>query len=59
MTKKDNKDFDNSTKCWIFDNDQIDGDIKVRVHFHITGKYRGSARSNANDERLSQFVFKM
>ena len=30
MTKKDNKDFDNSTKCWICDNDYIDNDVKVR-----------------------------
>ena len=48
MTKKDNKDFENSTKCWIFDNDQIDGDVKVRVHSYITGKYRGSARRDCN-----------
>ena len=42
MTKKDNKDFENSTKCWICDNDNIDGDFKVRGHCHITRKYRGS-----------------
>ena len=27
MTNKDNKDFENSTKCWICDNDYIDGDV--------------------------------
>ena len=43
MTKEDNGDFENSTNCWICDNDYTDGDIKVRDHCHITGKYRGSA----------------
>ena len=42
MTEKNNEDFENSTKCWICDNDYIDDDVKVRDHFHITGKYRGS-----------------
>ena len=29
MTKKDNEDFENSTKCWISDNDYIDNDVKI------------------------------
>ena len=48
MPKKDNEDFLNSTKCQISDNDYIDGDIKVRDNYHITGKYRGSADRNCN-----------
>ena len=32
----------NSTKCQICDNACVDGDVKVRDHCHITGKYRGS-----------------
>ena len=48
MTKKDNEDFENSTKCWICDNDYINGDVKVRDHCHITGKYRGSAHRDCN-----------
>ena len=48
MTKKDNEDFENSTKCWICDNDNIDNDVKVRDHCHITGKYRGSAYRDCN-----------
>ena len=43
MTKEDNEDFKNSTKFWIWDNDYIDTDVKVRGHCHIIGKYRGSA----------------
>ena len=34
MTKKDNEDFENPTKCWICDKNHVDGD-----YCHITGKY--------------------
>ena len=37
MTKEDDKDFENSTKCWICDNVYVDGDVKVRDHCHIIG----------------------
>ena len=40
ITKKDNEDFENSTKYWICDNDYIDGDVEVRDHCHIIGKYK-------------------
>ena len=39
MTKEDNEDFKNSSKCSIRDNDFIDIDVKVRDHCPITGKY--------------------
>ena len=42
MTKKD-KDFSNSSKCSICDNDYIENHVKVRDHCYITEKYRGSA----------------
>ena len=45
MTKTDNKDIKNSTKCWVCDNDY---DLKVRNHCHITGKFIGSAHRNCN-----------
>ena len=48
MIEKDNADFENSTKCWICDNDYIDNDGKVRENCHITGKYRGSAHRDCN-----------
>ena len=48
MTKEDNENFKNSTKCWICENDYIDNDIKVREYRHITGKYRGSAYRDCN-----------
>ena len=47
MTKKDNEDFENSTKCWICDNDYIDGNVKVD-YCRITGKYRSSAHRDCN-----------
>ena len=48
MTKAENKNFKNSTKCWICYNDYVDNDVKVRDHCHITGKYRGSAHRDCN-----------
>ena len=48
ITKKDNKDFKNSTKCWIFDNTYVGGHVKLRDYWHIIGKYRGSAHSDSN-----------
>ena len=48
MTKRDNWDFENFTKCWICDNDYTDNDVKVREHYHITGKNRGSAHRDCN-----------
>ena len=48
MTKKDNKHFNNFTKCWIWDNDYIDNDVKVRDRCHITGKYKDSAHRDCN-----------
>ena len=47
MTNED-KDFENSTKCWICDSDYVDDDVKVRDHCHVTGKYRGSAYRDSN-----------
>ena len=48
MTKEDNEDFENSSECWIYDNNYIDGDDKVRDCCQITGKYRGSAHRDCN-----------
>ena len=48
MIKEDIEDFKNSTKCWICDNDWIDTHVKVRDHFHITVKYKGSTYKDCN-----------
>ena len=42
MTNEDNENFKNSTKCWIWDNNDVDNDIKSRHHFNIAGKYKDS-----------------
>ena len=41
MTKEDNENFQNSTKCWICNNDYVDNDNEVRDLCHISGKYGG------------------
>ena len=48
MTKTDNEDFNNSAKGWICGNTSVNGDLKVRDHCHITGKFRGSAHRDCN-----------
>ena len=48
ITKEDNEDFKNSTKCWIFHNDYIDDEVKIKHHCHITGKYRSFAHRDCN-----------
>ena len=42
MIKKDSEDFENFTKCCICD------DVKVRDHFHITGRYKRSPQKDRN-----------
>ena len=46
ITKKDHKDFESSTKCWISKKEERE--VKVKHHGHITGKYRGFAHQEWN-----------
>ena len=48
MTNEDNEDLKNSNKCWICNNDYIDGDVKVKDNSHITQKYKGSTHRDCN-----------
>ena len=48
MTKTDNEDFNKSAKGWICGNTSVNGDLKVRDHCHITGKFRSSAHRDCN-----------
>ena len=52
---------ENSTKCWICDNDYVDNDFKLRDHCHITGKYRGSAHCDSQliMQELGKFNLKI
>ena len=34
MTKEDNENFKNFSKCWICDIDYVDNDVKVRDNCH-------------------------
>ena len=42
MTKNDNQDFENSAKCWTFDNAYVDGDVKIRDHIYCIISYKRS-----------------
>ena len=44
MTEKDDEGLESSTHCWICDDNYVDSDVKVRDHYHISEKYRGSAQ---------------
>ena len=48
MTKNDVADFENSTKCSIYDNVYVDNDVKRKDHCRVTGKYRDSANGDRN-----------
>ena len=48
MTKEDNENFKDSTKCWICDNDYVGNDVKVRDQSRITEKYGESAQRDGN-----------
>ena len=48
ILEKDEQRFQSSNKCWICDKLFDVGDNKVRDHYHITEKYRGSAHWSCN-----------
>ena len=48
ITKEDKDAFQKSAKCWICGSSYVDGDVKVRDHCHITGKYGSSAHRDCN-----------
>ena len=48
MTKKDEKAFTKAKRCHICEKKYTEDDVPVRDHFHVTGKYRGSAHQTCN-----------
>ena len=48
MTEENEIDFKKAIKCHICDQQYTDKDIRVRDHYHITGKFRGSAHQDCN-----------
>ena len=53
MTKKDNEDCENSTKCWICDND-----VKIRDDCHITGYVDSDSNIHVKLNHEIPFVFR-
>ena len=47
LTKGEKKEFRKNSICHICE-EKIEGDIKVRDHCHLTGKYRGPAHSRCH-----------
>ena len=48
MTKKDNENIESFSKCWSCDKKFFEGDVKVRDHCHVTGRYRDVAERDCN-----------
>ena len=48
MTKEDDENFETSTNRLIRDDTFVKGDVEVRDHSHVIGKYRGSAHRNCD-----------
>ena len=48
MSEKDHDNFNDYIKCWIFKKKYQEGEVKVKDHDYITGKYGGSAHQKRN-----------
>ena len=48
MTDEDEESFERAEECHICKEPYIEGDVRVRDHCHVTGKYRGSAHQDCN-----------
>ena len=48
MMKDDEEKFQKAEECHICNKKYTEKDIRVRDHYHITGKYRGSAHQECN-----------
>ena len=48
MTEEEEDLFQGSDKCYNGGHKYLDNEIKVRDHYHISGKYRGSAHQECN-----------
>ena len=48
MTKEDDENFETSTNLSIHYDTFVKGNVEVRDHSHVTGKYRGAAHRNCD-----------
>ena len=49
MIRDDNEYFESPSKCSIFDNDFVEGNVRVRDHCLATVKCKGTAHRDCND----------
>ena len=42
ISETDHDNFNDYIKCWIFKKEYEEGEVKVKDHNYITGKYGGS-----------------
>ena len=47
-TKEDDEDFESTNKNWICYNAYVKGEVDIRYHCYITGKYEGSEHRDCN-----------
>ena len=58
ISEKEQFDFENAKSCHICNKKYKKGDVPVRDHCHVTGKYRGSAHTNRNlSYRLTNKIY--
>ena len=48
ISKKEQNDFENAKSCHVCNKEYNNGDVPVRDHCVVTGKYRGSAHTDCN-----------
>ena len=48
MREEEEQQFQSGDICWICEKLSDDGNLKVRDHCHIMGKFRGTAHWNCN-----------
>ena len=58
ISKKEQNDFENAISCHICNKEYNNKDVPVTDHCHVTGKYRGSARTDCNfSYRLTNKIY--
>ena len=58
ISKKVKNDFKNAKSCHICNKEYKKADVPARDHYHVTGKYRGSAHANCNlSYRLTHKIY--
>ena len=48
LAEKDHEDFKSSTKCWICKKVYEEGEVKVKTHDNVSGKYWGLTHQECN-----------